>query len=476
VQALKRRSCRSSLLAFSTEVLRPYGQKPASHHRLIVSELERVARGETLRLILMLPPGSAKSTYASVIFPAWFHAQAPNLDVIGASHTATLADTFSKRVQHVVREHSELLGYGLATEAVERWTTTEGGTYRAVGVGGPVTGTRASLAVVDDPVKSRAEAESKTIRDKVWNWYSADLLTRLKPGGRIVLIMTRWHPDDLAGRVLTLQPEAWRMVCVPALATAHDDPLGRAIGDPLWADDAYGYAADLLAKRDEYERSGSARDWASLYQQTPRAMEGNLFKTAQIRVLDAAPAGGSMVRRWDLAATAAIGTRDPDWTVGVKMAHYQDGSFCVLDVVRFRGGPDEVERTILNIASHDGKGIRIVLPEDPGQAGKAQCLYLTRKLVGHTVESIRETGDKATRAMPFASQVNVGNVSIVKAPWNAAFLEELASFPDGSHDDQTDAAAGAFSRLYRPPMKIAPEALQRLARPMGGYAPGLRVN
>lgn len=168
-----------------------------------------------------------------------------------------------------------------------------------------------------------------------------------------------------------------------------------------------------------------------------------------ISIVDAPPASGVVFRRWDLAATKQIGTRDPDWTAGVKMLRTYEGRYCVLDIVRLRGTPDEVEAVITATASRDGQEVPIVLPQDPGQAGVAQVQYLTRRLAGYRVESVRETGDKATRAAPFASQVNAGNVSLVRAPWNRAFLEEAAQFPAGTHDDQIDAASGAFDMLVQ---------------------------
>jgi predicted phage terminase large subunit-like protein len=157
------------------------------------------------------------------------------------------------------------------------------------------------------------------------------------------------------------------------------------------------------------------------------------------------------VRAWDLAATRELGTRDPDWTVGAKLTRTSEGRFVVEDVVRLRGSPDEVEAAIVATASRDGAGVQIRLPQDPGQAGKAQALYLTRKLAGYRVHSQPVTGDKSTRAAPLAAQVNVGNVSIVQAPWNRALLDELASFPSGAHDDQVDALADAFAGLIAPP-------------------------
>lgn len=416
--------------------------------------------------MINMPPGSAKSTYGSVLFPAWFLAQKQRLDIIGASNTGPMAEAFSRRVMALVRDYSSVLGYGLTRDSAERWQTSNGGQYRAAGVTAAIAGSRADLAIIDDPVRSREDVESEGNREKQWAWFIADLRTRLKPSAAIVVIMTRWHVDDLGGRLLERQPGLWRVVSLPAIAEP-DDPLGREPGDWLWSDDAYGYGDALKQAHDEYEAAGALRDWAALYQQKPTTQEGALFKVAQLKGLEVAPTGGQVVRAWDLAATAQIGTRNPDWTVGLKLMRTKDGGFAVLDVVRIREGPDGVDRAIMNTATADGRACRIGLPQDPGQAGKQQVLHLTRMLAGYTVESSPETGDKATRAAPVASQVNVGNFSmIVGQPWSAPFREELAGFPGGMKDDQVDALSRAFSMLEsRKPMIISDNLLHRSARP-----------
>jgi predicted phage terminase large subunit-like protein len=410
-----------------------------------------------------MPPGSAKSTYASVLFPAWILAQQANLTLIGASHTADLAEGFSRRVMGTIREHSQTLNMGLSTESVSGWSVSNGGFYKSAGVGGPITGRRADIALIDDPVKSRVDADSERFREKTWEWFNADLRPRLKPGGRIVVIMTRWHEDDLGGRLVEQQGDLWKVLKLPAIA-GDDDPLGREPGEWLWSDDEYGYGQELRKVYSEYQKNGATRDWGALFQQDPRPGEGGIFKAHLIQLMDAAPAGKDIVRAWDLAATEQTGTRDPDYTVGLKMMRTAEGRYVVLDVVRLQGGPDEVEAAIINTGAADGRAVRIGLSQDPGQAGKQQILYLTRKLAGHRVESSPETGDKATRAAPIASQVNVSNVSMVKAPWNRVFLDELGGFPSARHDDMVDALSRAFSMvgLRPPPMRINPEALRRI--------------
>jgi len=458
-----RRECRRSFLAWCIAALAPFGQTPAAHHRLLIAELQAVADGAVDRLMVFMPPGSAKSRYASVLFPAWFLAREDGLDVIGASYNAELAEDFSGQVMRFICEHRLTLGYGLRDEARKFWHTTNGGTYRAAGAGGGITGRRADLFSIDDPIKGREDADSDKLRDKVWSWYRAEVIPRLKPGARIVLINTRWHEDDISGRLVNEMAaggDQWRVVSLPAIAESPGDALRRAPGDALWPE--WEDAAMLARKR----AAIGEREWASLYQQRPRPAEGILFKRAMIGVLDAAPAGVKTVRAWDLAATKQTGTRDPDWTAGVLMRRTAAGAYVVLDVIRLRGGPDEVEAAIINTAHQDGRTVDIGLPQDPGQAGKTQVLYLTSKLAGFTVRSSVETGDKATRASPWASQVNVGNAAIVRGPWNAAYLDELAAFPAGTHDDQVDASSRGFSMvgLQPGPITIDPATLAAARR------------
>lgn len=381
-------------------------------------------------------------------------AQKPNMNVIGASHSASLAEDFSRRVQSFVSENTKVLGFGLARENAELWNTTNGCSYRAAGVGGAITGFRADLAIIDDPVRSRKDAESETIREDTWNWFQADLLTRLRPGGKIVLVQTRWHEDDLGGRLLETQGDRWRVVCIPATAK-EDDPLGRAPGELLWQDDPeYPYGEMLKAARTEAQHNGAMRDWNALYEQDPRPLEGGIFKTAGLSYIDALDTKTvRVVRAWDFAATAQTGTRDPDWSVGVKMAQDEMGRYAVLDVVRFRGDADMVERRLVETAAADGKSVRISLPQDPGQAGKSQVLYMVRKLAGYAVQTSPETGDKATRAMPLSAQWNAGNVLIRRAGWNSSYTEEMRGFPSASKDDQVDASSRAFNTLVAAPNK-----------------------
>ena len=442
-----REEARGDVLAFAKYTMPGYIE--GAHHRLLCDKLNAVERGELKRLMVFMPPRHGKSELTSKRFPAWYMGKNPTKQIITSSYGATLAQDFGRSVRNIVAspEFSVLfpdVTVSADSSARDNWHTNKGGVYTAMGVGGGLTGRGADVALIDDPIKDRKDAESLVIRDAAWDWYRSVLRTRLMPGGSIVLVLTRWHPDDLAGRLIAEMEngsgEQWEILSLPAICDQEPDPLGREIGDALWPDR---YPRSELKK---IEASVGPREWAALYQQRPAPSEGALFKTSMMTVVDAAPANGTDVRRWDLAATSQVGSRDPDWTVGLKMRKTPDNRIYILDVNRFRSGPTEVEQAIIGTASQDGGEVEIVLPQDPGQAGKSQAEYLTRRLSGYRVQAVRETGDKATRAMPFASQVNAGNVYLVKSPWNREFLEELSMFPSG-HDDQVDAASGAFDIL-----------------------------
>ena len=431
-----RRLIRTELGAWARFALGAQGLAPAKHHELIIGELEGLIAGRCDRLMLLMPPGSAKSTYASLLMPAYFLAREPKSSIIAASHTAGLATSFGRSLRGLLGEHDARLGLQMdqSNRAAGRFGLLSGGSYFATGVRGPITGRRADLVIVDDPVKNQREADSAAQRDHVWDWFRSELLTRLKPNGRMVLVMTRWHPDDLGGRLLD-SGDAWRVLRLPALAEP-GDPMGRAPGEALWPN----WEGKRALERKRLVMG--ERGFAALFQQSPTPAEGRLFLVGQVPVVDE-PILGRSVRAWDLAASADGG----DWTAGVRLCRSESGTFQVRDVVRLQGGPEQVEAAIQRTAERDGREVVIGLPQDPGQAGKMQVAYLTRGLAGYRVQSSPESGSKSTRAGPVASQANTANVSLLRGAWNRAFLEELRDFPAGAKDDQVDALSRAFGML-----------------------------
>jgi len=211
-ELLRRRQARRSL-ALWAELC---GFVPAKHHQLIIALLERVTRGEAKRVIIMMPPGAAKSSYASVAFPPWYLAQCPTATILACSYSYTLIESFGKRCRNIIDNHGPILGYALSkhSQAAGDWETNKGGRYFCAGVGAGIAGHRADLAFIDDYLGSEEDANSKLIRDKQWDWYNNDLWPRLKPQAAVVIIANRRHEDDLIGRILEKEAAKWRLyVC-----------------------------------------------------------------------------------------------------------------------------------------------------------------------------------------------------------------------------------------------------------------------
>jgi len=446
---LYRNRIRESLSEWAIQSLADAGLYPAAHHFKIIERLEALERGDIKRLMVFAPPGSAKSEYCSKIFPAWYLARHPMDAVIASSHTQSLAESFGRKVRNLLDEFAASLGVRLSDDslAAGQWRTDQDGVYLAAGVRGKITGRRADLAVLDDLVSGYVDAYNPNSRDSLWEWYRNDLYTRLKPSARVILIMTRWHEDDIAGRLeqemLNGTGDEWEILRLPALAEEEPDPIGRKLGEPLWPE--WENAENLASKR----RAVGERTWAALFQQRPRPDAGTLFSTEKIIYMPESetPKAKARAAGYDLAATEQLGTRDPDWTVRVRMDLAENGMTIVRNVRRMRGRPDEVEKFILDNAKNDGKNCKIDIPQDPGAAGKSQVAYLTRQLFGFHVVSSPESGDKATRAAPFASQMNAGQVILVRGEWNRTYTEELAGFPAATKDDQVDASSRAFNGL-----------------------------
>jgi len=394
------------------------------------------------RVLVTMPPRHGKSETCSHWFPTWFLGHFPEERIILSSYEATFAASWGRKVRDSLNEaHAQgLFAHGVraAVSSVSEWQVEgHGGGMITAGVGGAITG-RGGHLLIDDPVKNAEEANSQTYRDRTWEWYLSTALTRVEPGCWQLLIQTRWHEDDLAGRLLGQAPDDWAVVNLPALAE-EQDPLGREPGAPLWP-----ARFDTAALAERKTNLGSYW-WNALYQQRPSAREGGFFKREWFPIVEAAPAQAVRVRRWDAASTEAGG----DYTVGLCMALTSDGVFYIEDVQRDQLSPAGVEQLILQTAQTDGAQVRIREEQEPGSAGKAVVTTRAGKLRGFDYRGRRSTGEKTLRAGPFAAQAEAGNVRLVKGLWNRALLDELCAFPHGAHDDQVDTCSGAFDDLLR---------------------------
>lgn len=409
------------------------------HVRAIAEHLDAVTRGEVDRLLIAMPPRHGKSESVTVRYPVLRLERAPEQNVLITGYNERFARRFGRKARGVAR----LRGLSLDPEkaAADEWATTAGGVCMTRGVGSPPTGVGFGLIAIDDPVRRREDAESEVYREKVWDWYTDDLYTRLEPGGAIVLVMTLWHEDDLAARAVASEPGRWTILKLPALAL-EDDALGRKPGEALWPER---YPVEALERiRQVQTREDGERSFEALYQQNPTPREGAFFRVGRLTVSVEVPACESRVRSWDLAASP-----QGDWTVGVLMGRDPTGCYWVTDVVRGRWTPGEVERVVAETAARDGREVSIRLPEDPGAGGTAWAQRLVRSLAGYSVRAVRVSGrgDKALRASPLAAQIEAGNVGIARRSWTPVLVEELRSFPAGKHDDQVDALADAFDEL-----------------------------
>lgn len=387
-----------------------------------------------------MPPRHGKTEMTTIRYPVWRLERDPTLRVIIGAYNQTLAERFSRRARRIAQERLTLSD---ERHAAEEWETVQGGGVRAVGVGAGITGMGGQIIIIDDPVKSREEANSEAYRERCWNWYTDDLYTRLEPGGAIVLIQTRWHEDDLAGRILASEDgPQWTVLNLPALAEAND-PLGRVVGEALCPER---YDVEALA----HIRRVLGNSFYALYQQRPQPPEGGMFKRAWFKIHSAAPIAHyyeSFVRYWDKAGTSDGGA----YTAGVLIGRHTDGDFWVLDIVRGQWAAAEREKMILQTAHLDmakwGAKVEQWVEQEPGSGGKESAEATLRNLAGFRAYSDRVTGDKVLRAEPYAAQAEAGNVNVLRAAWTPGYLAELGGFPTGTYKDQVDASSGAFNKL-----------------------------
>lgn len=420
-------------------------------------------------VIVEEPPRHGKSELCSHYNPAWYIGTRPDDRVILVSYEATFAASWGRKARDTITEYGEQV-FGVSvnprSSAADRWDIKghRGGMYCA-GILGGITGKGANVLIIDDVVKNAQEANSQIIRDRHWSEYKDTFRTRLEPGGVIFVIGTRWHEDDLIGRLLAVQGDSregtshplydaegdrFLRVRLPAIAEEPDeefpdeDPLGREPGEELFPER---WPKRLL------KPLMNTTTWPSLYQQRPAPKEGSLFNPENFEVVPH-PGGKfkKVVRRFDLAATEEKPQTDPDYTVGLLYAEHANGLYYVLDVVRGRWDPDGVETILKETKTRDkeifGGKVKFTVEREPGSAGKLYARHLARKIFrGCNFRAVPSTGSKMLRADTVAAASERKEVKLVKGPWIAAFKNEARHFPYGTHDDIIDALSGAHEDL-----------------------------
>lgn len=418
---------------------------PAHHHRLLIDQLHRVERGELSRLMVFWPPGHAKSKYSSEYGPAWWIGRNKRKTIIHASYGTDFAERFGRKIRNIVRspEYERVFGVTLAADsrAAGEWETVEGGEYKAAGVGAGITGRRADLGLIDDPVKSRKEADSPTYRQNAWDWYLADFRTRLKPGGAIVIIQTRWHEDDLSGRILpkdydfrsgwvkARDGEEWFVLNFPAICEREDDLTGRKVGEPLWP----GYIG--LPMLEQLKRTQGSRNWDALYQQRPRPGEGGIFKEAWVRSrYGVIPIeANTVVHSWDTAQKPEQ-INDPSvcsvWNMGRGAPGYY-----LREVWRQQVDYPTLKHKVVAFAERDKPAAILIEDKSSGQS----LIQDLRNSTSLPIIAIEPIGDKTFRANEVSAMVEAGLLHLPeRAPWLIDFEGEFFGFPLSTNDDQVD--------------------------------------
>lgn len=449
-ELLARRQASSSLLSFIEYLA--VCPTPSAHHRLLIEHLEAVARGELQRLMVWMPPGSAKSTYASVLFPPYYMGRHPTTPILGVSNTTELAERFSRRARNLVssQRYRNVFGIGCREDSrsAGSWENEQGGEFFAAGIGSAIAGRRAGLGLIDDPVKSREEADSERVREKHWDWYLNDFLTRLLPNAPQIVIQTRWHEDDLSGRILERESNRWHVLKLP-MEAREGDPLGRAYGERLWPE----WFTDEMVQTAKMDN----RAWNALYQQDPAPEDGDYFKREFFNEYPEPPQGMHVYGASDYAVTEGSG----DFTEHGIFGLDYNGDLYLLDWWRAQTTSDKwIEVQCDLIAKYEP----LIWFGESGPIRKAIEPFLKRRmqerLTPCRLEWLPSIADKVVRARPFQARAAMGNVYLPKhAPWLPDLMSQLMRFPAGKYDDGVDVCSliGRGLEHARPPQIPKPK-------------------
>lgn len=437
----------------------------ARHLSLINRVILDAAAGFLDRVIISMPPRHGKSTIISKFLPAWWMGSFPDHQIMLASYGADLASKWGAESRAVIEEFGPSLfdvSVSDKSRAGKRWKLfRRSGTMETFGVRGPATGKGANLLLLDDVVKDSVEAESPTYRERNWDWYQSTAYTRLEPGGVVIAIGTRWHEDDLLGRLLNpeLCSDKFYNLSLPAFALRAEPPfpagMGRAVGDPLWPERWPAAALERI------KENSSARWWSALYDQEPRPLDSGMFREDWFKLTASVPQViEESARFWDLAASDES-SASADYTAGVRVSR-SGRNYYVMDVRRVRQSPKRIHDFIRHTAIQDGRHVKIYVEQEPGASSIHLESYFRSELLREfRVEFVPSRDAKETRAAVASAQAEHGRVFIrchktsesgepVPPDWYRDFVTEAIYFPYGNHDDQVDAFTGALTAVALP--------------------------
>lgn len=424
--------------------------------RAMCHHLEAVTEGRIQFLMMTVPPGMMKSLVL-VFWTAWEWGpiERPDMQVLATSYSQpnVLRDNVKLRRLIESEKFQTLWPLKLRDDqnAKGKFENTGSGFSEARPFSS-MTGGRGDRVKIDDP-HSTETAESDTERATTVRIFREGISDRLNDVTKsaIVIIMQRLHEQDVAAVALELD-----IGFIHLNLPMEFDPERACrtyVDGELFFEDPRTYDGELLfperfppTEIERLKRAKGSYAYSGQYQQRPAPRSGGMFQRGDFEVVDAVPAGAIRCRAWDFAATQQAPGKQPDWTVGLKMA-YAGGIFYVEDVRRDRWSPNDVEKNLKSTASQDGLDVRIRMPEDPGAAGKADAATKVKLLAGYNVGVVRPTGEKAVRAKPASAQAEAGNVKLIRGLWNDTFLDEVCSFPNAQFDDQVDAFADALNEL-----------------------------
>ncbi|MUT66021.1 phage terminase large subunit [Paenibacillus sp. NEAU-GSW1] len=417
------------------------------HLDVLDQHLQDVSEGRIKRLIVTMPPRHGKSERVSKKFPAWHIGRNPNDEMIIASYSIDLARDFSRISRDTFTNHGDVFEHPLDpnNKSSESWGIAGyRGRITAAGVGGAITGKGARIAIVDDPIKNHKDAQSEVIRETLWGWYQSTLYTRLTPDGAIIVVQTRWHEDDLVGRLLAEEErqiadgthvgERWTVINFPAIAES-DDFLGRDIGEPLWPE--YGFGADQLAK---IKSEVGSYVFNALYQQRPAAAEGNMLKRQWWKYYEELPPIAVQL----ITVDAAFKDGDDNDYVVLQVWGKAGPDMYLIDQIRDHMNFLATCQAIRNMAAKYPSA-HVKLIEDKAN-GSAIIQTLNLEMSG--IIPVNPEGGKIARVNAVSAAIESGHVYL---PANRTFIDdfidECASFPNGKHDDQVDAMSQALHRF-----------------------------